>query len=355
MRAFASLGKKKALGRVSLGILVSVALSIGSGCLAQAQDSKSAKEAEIAKFSERIKADQKDAAAFIHRGTFYFQLSDYKNAVADFDHYIQLTNKADGYYMRAVAKISLLDNDGAIADFTEAIKLSPEYDVAHLARAQLITSSKDKRTALAIEDCNACIRLNFRPSRAYLALSTLKMDEGNDQEAITNATEAIKIEPKLGDAYENRAIAKIHLGDITGAQEDAKSYAQLVPDDHEVHMKLGDTMRKYKHYKEACEEYKEIVKVKPQLVDAWTAMGECYSNIGQFDEAEKCYRQAVTVDDKSYLGVYNVGDMLRKQGKFDEAKEWFVRAKKIPTPAGAEKLEQVLEDLIKRNNLKDKS
>ncbi len=345
-------------GRVSSRVLMSLLLASlisSAGLSAHADDSaKAAKQAEIDKYSERIKSNPNDPEAFQLRGGLYFQLRDYKNAVQDFSEYIRLTNKPGGYCNRAAAKISLLDYEGAIADYTEAIKLDKDLSQAYLSRAQLIFSMKDtKRFALATADCKESIRLDFRPSRCYLILSYIKLDSGDDQGAIQDATEAIKIEPKLGDAYTNRAIARVRVGDITGALEDGKAYSLLVPDDHEVHLTLGDTLRKHKHYKEACQEYQEIIKFKPELVSAWTSMGDCYNQTGDFAEAEKCFRQAASLDARSFLGVSSVGNMLRKQGKFAEAKEWFDRALKLPTPEGDD--EKDLNGLIKLNDLKDKS
>lgn len=359
MIAFASgpLNVSKRFQRALTGISASLILVISSGLFAQADDNaKAAKQAEIDKYSERIKSNANDAEAFVLRGNLYFQLADYKNAVSDFSEYINLTKsqKPGGFCSRAVAKISLLDNEGAIADYTEAIKLDPNLAQAYLSRAQLIFSMKDtKRFSMASDDCKAAIRLDFRPSRAYLTLSSMKLDTGDDQGAIADATEAIKIEPKLGDAYTNRAIAKVRTGDVQGALEDAKTYEQLVPDDHEVHLTLGDTLRKYKHYSEACQEYKAIIKFKPELVSAWTSMGDCYNQTGDLVEAEKCFRQAASLDARSFLGVSNVGNMLRKQGKFAEAKEWFDRARRLPTPEGDD--EKDLDGLIKLNDQKDKS
>ena len=58
-----------------------------------------------------------------------WHLSDAKGAISDFDRLLQICSKSDKdyyYYQRGLAKKTIGNYKGAIADFGECIRLSPE-------------------------------------------------------------------------------------------------------------------------------------------------------------------------------------------------------------------------------------
>lgn len=68
------------------------------------------------------------AVDFYERGGAKYDLQDYRGAVADYTKAIELKpDFAEAYNDRGVAKDDLMDYQGAVADYTTAIKLKPEY------------------------------------------------------------------------------------------------------------------------------------------------------------------------------------------------------------------------------------
>ncbi len=89
------------------------------------------------------------------------------------------------------------EDQEAIADYTEAIRLDPDYAVAYNNRG-----------------------LAYR----YL---------GEYERAIDDCTEAIRLDPDLAIAYNNRGYAYHDLGEYERAIADLESYLQLAPPDDE--------------------------------------------------------------------------------------------------------------------------
>ena len=101
----------------------------------------------VAFFSDRIKANPKDAFAHLMRATATAKLMDddppgkpnkdmARKAAADFTETIRLDPKdATAYYGRGAIRSRLSEHDLAIADFTEAVRLAPE-DVGPIAPSQ---------------------------------------------------------------------------------------------------------------------------------------------------------------------------------------------------------------------------
>ncbi len=102
---------------------------------------------------------------------------------------------AEFYINRGVYKLDAQDYEGAISDFTEAIKINP----------------------------NNC---NF-----YFNRGIAKQNLDDYPGAISDFTEAIKINPNNGDFYFNRGIAKQNLDDYPGAISDFTEAIKINPDD----------------------------------------------------------------------------------------------------------------------------
>jgi tetratricopeptide (TPR) repeat protein len=100
-------------------------------------------------------------------------------------------NTAEEYYNRAVDLGEAEDYQGAIADYTSAIKLDPDYAEAYFNRAYDRSEVKDYEGAIA------------------------------------DYTKVIELAPDAAEAYFNRGMARAKLGDIEGAREDT-NYAKNI-------------------------------------------------------------------------------------------------------------------------------
>jgi tetratricopeptide (TPR) repeat protein len=76
-----------------------------------------------------------DASDYLNRGVSKYFLEDYSGAIADYTKAIEIDpNYALAYYNRGVSKYSLDDYSGAIADYTKAIEIDPNYTSAYYSR-----------------------------------------------------------------------------------------------------------------------------------------------------------------------------------------------------------------------------
>ena len=101
--------------------------------------------------SEAIEQDSGHKLAYMSRGSALLRLDRLEEAIADFDHAIQL--KPDfprSYHLRGLAKEKQGSYSDAIADFSKAIELDPEYAAAYYSRATLHTKMGNED--LAVDD-----------------------------------------------------------------------------------------------------------------------------------------------------------------------------------------------------------
>jgi len=129
---------------------------------------------------------------------------------------------------RGIEKGKNGDLDGAIADFTRAIKVNPRDDAPYYNRAQAKWLKKD--AAGAIADYTRAIELGSQNPAAYNNRGNARADNNDWDGAIADYTRAIELKPDYARAYYNRAVVKKDKGDATGAEADFKHAQELDPE-----------------------------------------------------------------------------------------------------------------------------
>ncbi|MDR0662906.1 MAG: tetratricopeptide repeat protein [Spirochaetaceae bacterium] len=107
-----------------------------------------------------------NAQEYLKRGVESFNRDDFDQAIADFSGAIRLDSNLDlakknlysAYFNRGVKRYTNGDNDGSIADFTEAVRLKPDDAEAYRARGTVNNGKGDYDRAIA--DFTELIRLD---------------------------------------------------------------------------------------------------------------------------------------------------------------------------------------------------
>jgi len=110
------------------------------------------------------------------------------------------------------------DYDRAIQDYTQAIKLDPQYSEAFDNRCWTYATVNKLQDAL--KDCNESLRLrpNFASTMDTLGFVYLKL--GQFDRAIATYSAALVIEPKSVYSLYGRGMAKLKTGDNAGGRAD---------------------------------------------------------------------------------------------------------------------------------------
>jgi tetratricopeptide (TPR) repeat protein len=177
--------------------------------------------------TEKIQPSSFDADTYFNQGKAKYYLGDNQGAIADYTQAIQLKpDYADAYYNRGVAKDDLGDYQGAIADFNQAIQLKPDYAAdAYNNRGIAKRNLGDSQGAIA--DYNQAIQLKPDDADAYFLRGAAKQNLGDKQGAIADFNQTIQLKPDDADAYFFRGAAKQNLGDKQGAIADFNQAAQF--------------------------------------------------------------------------------------------------------------------------------
>lgn len=227
------------------------------------------------------------------------------------------------------------DQDSAIRDYDEAIRLDPRYALAYGNRGNAWREKGDVDRAL--RDLNESIRLNPHPT-TYFNRGNAWRTKGDQDRAIRDYDEAIRLNPKLAGAFSNRGNAHFANGDVDRAIRDFDEAIRLNPG-----LAVGYNNRGWAHntsgnLDRAIRDFEEAIRLNPRYAVAFSNLGEVYNKKGDFDRAIRNYDEAIRLDPRDSAvwnnrgkAYFNKGDHTRASHDFSEA----IRLDPISTAAFA--------------------
>ena len=130
------------------------------------------------------------------------------------------------------------DFERALADYTKAIEIDPNYDEPHNQRCWLrATANRD--LPLALGDCDRAIAIDpedadYVNSRGLVYLRLDRLDD-----AIADYDTALRLKPKLAGSLYGRGLAKQRKGDQAGGEADIAAAKAIKADIAEEFAKWG--------------------------------------------------------------------------------------------------------------------
>ena len=138
---------------------------------------------------------------------------------------LKYCNFSQDYFKSGLEKYENGDLLGAIADYTKAIEINPNIDLAYFNRGFSKYDLKDYKGA--ISDYTKAIEIDSNYAYAYSNRGLAKAKLEDYKGAIEDYTKAIEINPNYSNAYKNRGASKENLGDLSGACADWRKAANL--------------------------------------------------------------------------------------------------------------------------------
>ena len=193
--------------------------------------------AAIEKFTESLKLDDANFAAWFGRGKAFLEHGFPDTAVDDFNTALNFTSQpANVLFARGQAYAAQNKQFIAVQDFTEAIRLKPTFPEAYFERGRAHLASRYYDRALA--DLQEAAKRDpklaqaAKPliSKAYRGRADDKLIAENFAGTIRDLNESLKMEPKLAATYHVRGVAYAKLGKWSAALADYQRAIQLNPD-----------------------------------------------------------------------------------------------------------------------------
>jgi len=135
---------------------------------------------------------------------------------------------AEEFHKRGTQRAAEGNLDGAIADFTEALKLDPKLGAALVGRGN--ARAMQRESAAAMEDFDAAIALDAKNAAAWIGRGNAKANADDPDGAIADWSRAIELDPKNPKPLCNRAWFRFDKkGEIDAALKDFDEAIKLDP------------------------------------------------------------------------------------------------------------------------------
>jgi len=89
------------------------------------------------------------------------------------------------------------------------------------------------------------------------------------------------------------------IDDLIKSKEEAKILIEEIkqyPNDYNVHIKLGDILRRFDEYNKAENEFKEALKIIPNSFEAHCTLGILFYNFKRYEDGERELREALKLN-----------------------------------------------------------
>ncbi|MBI9077247.1 MAG: tetratricopeptide repeat protein [Desulfatibacillum sp.] len=172
-------------------------------------------------------APQYAVPALNNRGTVYWTLKRYNEAIEDFSQAIEMdTASAPTFINRGNVYADMNEMDKAIQDYTQAIDLDANNGLAYSNRG--LAWSALKRFDMAIPDLDKAIELGHEGIyKSLMKRGVIRFGTKDYEGAVEDFSRIIQLYPEFAEAFYFRGLTYQQMNEPAKAQEDFQKAAEL--------------------------------------------------------------------------------------------------------------------------------
>jgi tetratricopeptide (TPR) repeat protein len=214
--------------------------------------------------------------------------------------------------------------DEAIADFREAVRVSPSFAGGQNNLGEALLASG--RAGEALPHLLEAVRIDptLREARVSLALAQSRL--GHADAAIATYEDAIGRWPDYANAQTRLGLALAERGRAQEGLAHLCEAVRLSPDDADAHYDLGRVLLDTGSIDAAAAEFAETLRLHPEFAEGHFNLGNVMAGRGQMDAAMTEYRAAIRLKPDFAQAHANLGTALATVGRIDEAIAEFTEA-----------------------------
>lgn len=267
------------------------------------------------------------AVAVNRLNTFRSDLALWEDAIRTFQPGPGVLGAERLYANRGYAYARMGDDERALADYAEALKINPRYRgaLANQAMAYLRSGQLDK----ALQNFETYIRLNPDRAAGYLGRGRIFAAQKRYNAALADFTRVISMDPNIADGYLNRANVEMTLGQNQEAMNDLDEAQRLNPRAAEIYATRGRLSLQLGRLGDAERDLQQSVQLNPTLALSYSNRGLFYAATGQMELAKADFDKVIELQPRDANAYFNRGNVYVSLNQTDKALADYDRATQL--------------------------
>lgn len=313
----------------------------GRRCLEEKQS-----ERAIEAYTQAIKLSAEQSMAYFGRALAYKDTGKFDLAIADCSEAIRLSPKEavpySAYLLRAECHEANNDLERALADITEAIERDRSRAQLYLVRARI--HHKKGGMDRAVYDFTKAAELDPQDMTAVLGRAQAYSDNEDYDRAIEDYSEAIRRNGKVAGYYFLRAKVRFLLKDYDRVIVDCGEAVRMDPAFSAAYGLRGVAWFEKRDFDRAITDLNEVIRQMPADIDAYVWRGQAYREKEDLPKAIADYSEALRMNPKYQRALVLRARAYDKLGDEPKAQaDW----KLIPPPTPPDTSKKTVFDRMK--------
>ena len=152
------------------------------------------------------------------------------------------------------------------------------------------------------------------------------LEKGDTRQAHKKFMEALVLVPDDPQMHNRLGMFEMARDNPEKANEYYQEACKLAPEVSRYHMRLGDSLQRLSRYEDAIQAYSISLDLEPKNAPAWNNRGFANFNINRWNEALRCYDESMRSDPTYAVAWYNYGYTLQLSGRLNESKDFYQKA-----------------------------
>jgi Flp pilus assembly protein TadD len=197
--------------------------------------------------------------------------------------------------------------------------------------AQELTSrgvalGREKRLDEAVECFEQAIRIDPEFTLAHRNLGFARELLGDMAGALVSYRRAVELNPTAVDVLKRLGEALFKTGSIVQASECFEQACALAPENSSAFNDLGVALSKLNRHAEAALAFRRATELAPHSAIPFAGLGAALTCLNRHAEGEKCLLRAIEVDPSEPSSHSNLGILYKQLGRLDDALRHYDRA-----------------------------
>jgi tetratricopeptide (TPR) repeat protein len=165
-----------------------------------------------------------------------------------------------------------------------------------------------------------------KDAQGFVAQGHERLAAAEFDKALSDFTDAIRLDPKFTPAFEGRGIAWGKKGELDKAIKDFDEAIRLNPTRETAFYGRGITWQNKRDFAKAVEDYTQAIKLNPKYTAAFANRASVWSYVGEWDKATDDYTEAIRLNPNLAVAFAQRGVIWQFKKEYAKALDDFTEA-----------------------------